>query len=242
MIRNLKVLLGAAMVLAAFGAVTASVAQAHTPAEFHCHVEPCAATLEADGTEATAHHVLAIKNSVGESVSFTCTKLEGIATSATKTPTSVEVTNLVYTHYTVAGQASIIRMNGCKYSYTAVGMVTITGCIAGKKIEMEIVSTGCIMTVKEQVVSGIKFHNIGTTATPPAASNTHVTAEAKVPNIGIEWDGTTAQCLFDVTKTPIVGEYTTGNTTVTGFNDPFGTPADQHGGTRADIWWTATVA
>ena len=243
MIRNLKVLLGAAMVLAAFGAFSASGAQAHTPAEFHCHVEPCAATLEADGTEATAHHVFVVKNSIGETVSFTCTKLEGFATSTTKTATSLEFTNLQYTVCKAAGQAVTVRMNGCKYNFTATGTVTITGCEAGKKIEVEIVPTGCIATVKEQgPLTGISFHNIGTTATPPAASNTHETAEAKVPNIAVELDGTTAKCLIDVTKTPITSEYTTGNTTITGFNDPAGTPADKHGGVRADIWWTATVA
>ena len=242
MIRNLKVLLGAAMVLAAFGAFSASGAQAHTPAEVHCHVEPCAYTLEADGTEATAHHVFVVKNSIGESVSFTCTKLEGFGTSNKKTATEVEFTNLVYTHCTAAGGAVAVRMNNCKYNFTAAGEVTVTGCTAGKKIEVEIVSTGCIITVKEQALSGIKYHNIGTTATPPAASNTHITAEAKVPIPTPEVDGTTAQCLIDVSKTPFSSEYTTGNTTITGFNDPAGTPADQHGGTRADIWWTATVA
>ena len=243
MIRNLKALLGAAMVLAAFGAFSASGAEAHTPAEFHCHVEPCAYTLEADGSEATAHHVFVIKNSVGESLSFTCTKLEGFATSTTKTATSLEFTNLVYTHCTASGQAVSVRMNGCKYNFTAAGTVTITGCSAGKKIEIEIVPTSCIVTVKEQgPLNGISFHNVGTTATPPAASNTHETVEAKVPGISVEVDGTTAQCLFHVGVTPLTTEYTTGNTTITGFNDPAGTPADQHGGTRADIWWTATVA
>lgn len=47
MIRNLKVLLAAAMALAAFGAFSASSAQA-VETEFHCEVAPCSFTLKTD--------------------------------------------------------------------------------------------------------------------------------------------------------------------------------------------------
>jgi hypothetical protein len=68
MIRNLKILLAAAMALAALEAISASGAQA---AEFHCTVEPCRVTLKPDGTGKTAHHVLVVRK--GEaSGSFTC--------------------------------------------------------------------------------------------------------------------------------------------------------------------------
>jgi hypothetical protein len=47
MIRNLMVLIAAAMVVAACGAISASGVQA---AEGHCGVEPCMITVKADGT------------------------------------------------------------------------------------------------------------------------------------------------------------------------------------------------
>ena len=232
------------MVLAAVWAFSASVAQAHTPAEFHCHVEPCAYTLAPDGTAATSHHVFVVKNSIGESVSFTCELLSGFATSATKTTTTeLMFTNLEYKGCKAAGQTVNTRVNGCKFHFTVNFLFKITGCFGGKKIEVEIVPTGCIATIGEQgPLTGVKYHNIGTTATPPAPSNTHITAEAKVPNIAVTLHGTTPQSGIDVNTPPFTGEYTTGNTTITGFNDPAGTPADKHGGTRADIWWTGTVA
>src|ERR1044071_4586469 len=83
MIRNLKVLIAAALALAAFGALGAAGAQA---AEFHCSVEPCRYTLKPDGTGKTAHHVFRIVK--GEtSGAVICTTLSGEATSAKKTTT-----------------------------------------------------------------------------------------------------------------------------------------------------------
>jgi hypothetical protein len=243
MIRNLKVLLSAALALAAVGAFSASAAQAHTPAEFHCHVAPCALTLEPDGEDPSvlSHHVFVVKNSIGESVSFTCNTLDGFGTSSVKTFTTVTVTNLEYTTCKANGQATNVRMNGCHYDITAAGTVTIQ-CPAEKSIEIEIVGLGCTATVGSQgPLTGIKFINKG--SGPGTPSNTHITLEAKVPGIVTKFDKVAGgSCIFNETKTPITSEYTTGNTTVTGFEDPAGTPADQHNKVRNDIWWTATVA
>ena len=66
MIRNLKVLVAAAMALAAFGVFSASGAQA---AEFHCSTEPCTGTLKPDETAGTktSHHVFIVHNSAAGS-------------------------------------------------------------------------------------------------------------------------------------------------------------------------------
>jgi hypothetical protein len=247
MIRNLKSLLNATMALAAVGALSASAAQAHTPAEFHCHVAPCAVTLAPDKPASgehpstTAHQVFVVKNSIGESLSFTCNELKGFATASVKTFTTLTFTNLEYQGCKVNGQAMTVRMNGCHYDVTASGTMTVQ-CPAGKSIEREIVGLGCTLTTGSQgPLGGVKFHNIG--SGPGTPSNTHITIETKIPGIVITADKAVGgNCIFNETKTPLTSEFTTGNTTVTGFEDPVGTPADQHNNVRNDIWWTATVA
>jgi hypothetical protein len=100
MIRNLKALFAAAMVLGALASLGAASAQAAEPL-FHCAVEPCKLKLKPDETAGTktAHHVLIIKNNASpvESLSITCNQLDGTATSSTKTLTTATVTGLEYT-------------------------------------------------------------------------------------------------------------------------------------------------
>jgi len=241
MIRNLKVLVAAALALAAVGALSVPAAQAEpAKAKFHCAVAPCAITLAPDTSltdPTTTHHVFVVKNSIGESVSFTCDQLHGYATSSIATPTALLVTSLDYTTCKANGQATVVRTNGCTYEIKAAGTVTI-GCEAGKAIEVEITGTGCIATVAAQgPLTGISFANRGTKGQNPAT--TDVTVKAKVPGIKTTLDNAAGgKCLLDETKTPITAEYTTGNTIAVGFNDPAGTPADKHGGTKVDVWWT----
>jgi hypothetical protein len=242
MIRNLKVLFSTALALAAVGAFSASAAQAHTPAEFHCHVAPCAVTLEPDGADPSviSHHVFLVKNPTGESLTFTCNTLDGYATSSVKTFTTATVTNLEYTTCHANGQPAIVRANGCHYDITATGTVTIQ--CGAKPIEIQILGLGCTATIGSQgPLAGIKFNNIG--IGPGTPSNTYMTLEAKVPGIVVTFHKVVGgNCIFNEAHTPLTSEYTTGNTTVTGFEDPAGTAADKHGSTRNDIWWTATVA
>ena len=240
MIRNLKVLLGAAMALAALGAFGVSAAQAHTPAEFHCEVEPCEATLEGDGASgtATAHHVFVVKNGNGETASFTCDLLTGKGTANSKTFTSIEFENLSYDNCKLGTEptnTTTVKMNGCKYNFTAAGTVTITGCEAGKKIEViPNKPAGCVITVGEQgPLTGVTYHNEGAANQTPR--NTLITASAKVPGIVPTLDG---PCPIP-NVAPLTSEYTTGNTIVRGYKD-----GSDHANTanRVDIWWTATVA
>jgi len=244
MIRNLKVLLAAAMALAAIGAFSASVAQAKpSTSKFHCHAEPCAITLAPDGAvpSATAHQVFVLKNSIGESVSITATQITGYATATTKTTDTLTVTNIEYHHVTANGQPATVAMNGCHYDFRATGTVTNgtvqIQCPGENKIHITLPVTGCTVTVGPQgPLNGITYKNIGTTGKAPA--ETHVTVEAKVPGIAVTLDNAAGgKCLLDETKTPITSEYTTGNTLATGFTDPAGTPADKHSNVRSDVWW-----
>ena len=237
MTRNLKVLLGIAMALGAFGV---SAAQAHTLAEFHCEVSPCEATLEGDGASgtATAHQVFVVKNGNGETASFTCDLLTGSATVSVKTFTEVEFGNLAYDGCKLGTEPTgtlTEKMNGCKYNFTAVGTVTITGCEAGKKIEIiPNKPAGCIITVGEQgPLTGITYHNEGTPNQTPRS--TVVTASTKIPGIVPIIHG---PCSIP-NVAPLSAEYTTGNTIVRGYKD-----GSDHSNTanRVDIWWTATVA
>ncbi len=132
MIRYLKVLLGAALALTAFGALSAS---AHAAEErFHCSVEPCTLTLREDGTSGTktAHQVFEVTDGAN-TISFTCSQLLGYATSQFKTTTQIAFTNLQYKE---CGSLSI-KMNNCTYNVlgapekrgspdVSVGHVTVT--------------------------------------------------------------------------------------------------------------------
>jgi len=241
MIRNLKILVAAAMTLVAVGAFSATAAQAHPAnARFHCHAEPCAITLAPDGAvpSATSHLVLVLKNSIGESVSITARQITGYATQTTKTSSTITLTNIAYDTITANGQPAIVDMNGCHYDFAASGTVGIQ-CAAGKATELTIPSTGCVVTIGTQVgLTGVKYHkNIGVTGKTPA--ETQVTVEGKIPNINVTLDNAAGgKCLIDETKTPITSEITTSNVLATGYTDPAGTPADQHSNVRSDVWWT----
>jgi len=228
MIRNLKVLMLAAMALAAFGVTFASGAQA---AEFHCSVAPCTFTAKPDLKTGeslpsrTAHHVFIVENAAGASVSFTCEQITGAGTSATKTATTLElgtVAAIEYHNCLVGGSGKVnVRMNGCKYNFSSAGTVTITGCNAGKSIEVEIEETKGIVTIAAQgPLNGIKYHTSGVTP------NREITVETAVTGIAVTCDG---NVLIDCSKTPLQGTYTTGNTLVRGETDP--------GGVMADAWF-----
>jgi hypothetical protein len=210
MIRNLKILMAAAMALAALGAIGVSGAQA---AEFHCSVEPCTLRLKRDGTAAegkTAHQVIIFENkATTESVSFTCNEITGHATSAAKTFSTIEFTNIIYHGCTVNGSGKVVLdMNGCKYNFSAAGTMTITGCNAGKKIEFTLTETGCTMTIGEQgPLAGITYKTAGT------SPNREVRLSTNVHGIVITADGTKAQCGIDPAQT-LEGTNTTGNTLI----------------------------
>jgi hypothetical protein len=225
MIRNLKVLLAAAMALGALASVGVAGAQAEPL--FHCSAEPCKLKLKPDETAGTktAHQVLIFKNTSGESLSFTCNQLDGTATSSTKTFTTATVTGLEYTGciLQVDGSLLTVRTNGCDYTFTSHGKFGVS-CPESKKIEVEITKTGCLLTIGTFAdLEGITYHNLG------SVGSRQITISTLVRGIPVTADGTTAQCFFDVTKTPLTAEYTTGNTIAEAQTDP--------GGVKIDGWW-----
>jgi hypothetical protein len=225
MIRNLKVMIAAALALAAIGAVGASGAQA---AEFHCSVEPCKYKLKPDGAVPTkaAHHVFIVKNAAGESLAFTCNQLTGEATSSTKTFTTITVTALAYDGCVdpFTGNPLVFTMNGCSYTFTSHGKFGIS-CPAGKRIELKFGGAGCIITFGEFAdIGGVTYKTIGT------MPNREITVEMKVVNVPITLDGTTGQCIFNVTKTPFIAEFTTANMILAA-------ESDDGKGTIVDGWW-----
>jgi hypothetical protein len=225
MIRNLKVLFAAAMVLGALGAFGASGAQA---AEFHCGAEPCKLKLKPDETAntKTAHHVFIVKNSLGETISFTCGQLAGSATSSTKTFTTATVTGLVYSQCILQADSSVVTVTttGCDYTLTSHGKVGVT-CEGTNKIKVT-TATGCIMEIGTFTdLEGVTYHNLGTTPNREVTVSTLVKGIPVTSNAG----NTKAKCGFDPTKSPLTGEYTTGNTIAEAQVDATGV--------KTDGWW-----
>jgi len=222
MIRNLKVLIAAGMALAAFGVMGASASQA---AEFHCNTKPCTATLKPDGTGKTAHHVFIVKKGA-VSGSFTCNEISGEATLETETATTVEFNkNLKYSGCSIAGSTVEVHMNGCSYSFTSHGAVTVI-CPPGKQIELTIgIPRRCTVDIPAQgPLNGITYHNLG--------ENTELTVSTLVQGIsGTATDNEVEGCLKTVgfSGSFTEAEYTTGNTIVTGETDP--------GGVHKNVWW-----
>jgi len=218
MIRNLKVLMLAAMVVAAFGAFSASGAQA---AQFHCTPAAgqtgCTLTAENDGTGKTAHHVFEIANKLNERTAITCGTITGHATLAT-TAESITTTTVGYANCTWNGSVAEVKMNGCQYKFNANGGKNVAVvCPAGKEIE-QIIPT-CTAKIGPQEASGITYHN--TTEVKPRtvtlSAAVTVTVNSLVGECGIKLEG------------PYTGHYTTGNTIIKAEEDP--------GTKEVDGWW-----
>jgi hypothetical protein len=230
MIRNLKVLILAAMALAAFGALAASGAQAK---EFRCSVEPCRVTLKPDGAvgSKTAHQVFVVENKgteIKESVAFTCEQTTGEGTSSKKTAKELLIKNISYDGCNVIGGGAVtVKMNGCNYFFKAEpGTVTIQECEAGKQIEIKL-GTGCVFTIGSQgPLAGIAYHTSG------VAPNRELTLETDVHGIRttIADNGNDTKALCGIEPAAeLEGTYTTGNTILTGETDP--------GGVMAETWF-----
>jgi hypothetical protein len=203
-------------------AVALSAASSALAVEFQCSAEPCRYTVKADGTGKSAHHVFIFDNSVGESLSITCSAFSAEATSSTSGSASIALTSLAYKECTAAGSTPVtVRANGCTYGLSAGGEITLE-CEAGKKLEMELTTTKCIATLGAQgPLKGLTYTIIG-------EAPRQITVSTSVTTIAASFSGTKAQCLIDPTKTPIVGTYTTANTILTGETDP--------GGEQVELW------
>jgi len=203
MIRNLKILIAAAMALTALGIVGASGAQAAGEGKFHCSVEPCSFTVKADGTGKTAHHVFIVNNGV-KSAAVTCNEIKGNGTSATSTSKQITLENIEYTGCSLAGSpGATVSMNTCDYLFTDSGKVHVK-CPEGKKIHITL--EGCTIEIGSQEVGTVAYAAINskketTVTTSVKGVVAHVTDEGCVP--------------FGLPKgTYESSEYSTGNTIV----------------------------
>jgi hypothetical protein len=219
MIRGLKILTGVALAVAAFGAISASGAQA---AKFHCSVSPCRLTLRPDGTGTTAHHVLIIKKGPF-SASFTCKKLEGEAVLEVKEATSAKFNNIAYKECSVAGSASTIDTAGCGYKIFSESEQVNLECESGKDIQITV--GPCTITIQGQILTGVRSHNIG----KESETTTEITTEVLLKGISGSVGASCKGVLGFENEAFTEGEYTTGNTIVTGETSP--------GGVMANTWW-----
>ncbi len=130
--------------LCALGAVGASAALA-APGEFTIGAAPSTIT----GNQVTPS-VFEITNRAGEFLKIKCkiSTLEGTASSASGTDLSLTPTNSECN----VGLPVVIRMNGCKYTFTGVAERTanldIVGCTTGKTITWTFLN--CTVSVPEQ--------------------------------------------------------------------------------------------
>jgi hypothetical protein len=218
MIRTLKALLLAVMAVTALGAIWASAAQAHTPALFHCEVEPCTITGTKHGTGKSAHHVFDVPGNG----SITCNEITFDATLAEKTTTTITATGVAYHGCTFLGQAATVNMNGCDYTLHASTQVSIQ-CPLKNEITFE--AAGCQVHIPPQGplnavhYSTFKPGTVDEITVAPLVTNINGTATGGCPAAGAF----------------TTGEYTTGSVIATGETDTV-TP------TMVNITWTATVA
>jgi len=241
MIRNLKVLIAAAMALAAFGALSAT---AHAAEEkFHCSVEPCRATMVPDevaGTT-TAHHVWMVKGktaSGGEStLGLTCDQLVGEATSPLKTSTELTFTNLKYENAKgeqkcrLAGvEAFTVDFTSCDFNFKSAGgsksaaQLHVLCTTAGDGIDINFSGTTCLQ-VTPFTTTGLGFHDseLGGKKKTVTASMSNVAIPAAA--LDLKNIGNSNCSLFGLTSI-ISATYTTGNTLIKTETDPAGVPAE----------------
>jgi hypothetical protein len=210
MVRNLKVLIGALFVLSVLGAVYASAGKA---AEFHCSVEPCRYTFKPDGTAKNSHHVIIIENEAKtESVSFTCSKLEGEGTSASKTSTERTFSTVAYKECSVNGSPPVSPHGICFIVFYSNGDVLI-GCA------LIFTVTNCTITIPEQKISGTSYTTVGSTP------NREITASITGTATGVT---ASDPCAFINPKQKLIARFTTGNVLLTG---------ETTGGVMADAWY-----
>jgi len=235
MIRNLKVLIAAAMALMAFGALSAT---AHAAEEkFHCSAAPCRATLAPDETvgTTTAHHVFVVKGKTSggaeASASFTCNQLGGTATSATTTATELTFQSLKYSNSAGEEKCKVgasetvkVDFNGCDYKFTstngskAVPTEQAQVHVACPKvaevtqaIEITINGTACLK-IGEFSAPGIGYHDSGIGGAKKIVT---ATANVVVPNSVLTLANIgNANCSAVGMASTTGATYTTGNTLV----------------------------
>jgi hypothetical protein len=231
MIRNLKVLMLAAMATAALGAVMASAAQA----EPHFFFPGAGATgvttvkVTADDEEGknpkTGHQVFDISKADGTGVkSITCNQIHADTKVTGETTTELTFETPTFTgECQFVGQSVVVENTGCEFILTADTKLHIVNDTAlkcehlQKPIHFSI--PGCKVEVGKQTIEkGITHHEVITNGKKA------VTVEANITEL--EYKATGVNCEYGTTKN---GRYTTGNSVIT---------ATRPEGTVVDVEWT----
>src|SRR5436190_7815767 len=140
MIRNLKVLLLAALAVTAVGALTASSASAHKTAEKFTNVTSASSTvvttaIDGAAKSTTAHHVFDVTSN--GPITCVAADLKGTVAAVLEPATITleeEAANEVgFTECTFVGQKASVRMNGCTFLFSPMDVSIV--CPAGKEIE-----------------------------------------------------------------------------------------------------------
>jgi hypothetical protein len=193
MIRNLKMFGLAAMAIFALSAVAVASASAD---EFHGESAP----VNFSGSQTTANVFTTNAGTVK------CATATFSGTNATTTSSTAELA-ATYGGCKAFGFLEVpVTMNGCKYKFhlgaATVATTDITGCNAGKKIEVD--APGCVVTVGEQT-------GLGSITLSNAGAGTSRDINASVAVTGITYT-VPAGCILTSAGTFSNGEYTGGAT------------------------------
>jgi hypothetical protein len=166
MLRNLVRAAVLSASLFVLGAISASAAFAS--GEFTVGLTPAAIT-----GEQTTQNVLEVTNTAGGFVKVKCNVATFEGTTVFNSGTDLTITP-TYSGCTLGGLAATVRMNGCKYTLTAVAShladVDIVGCTTGKA--MTIVKGNCTISVPAQnSLSSVSLANEGAAFTMDVVAN-----------------------------------------------------------------------
>jgi hypothetical protein len=213
----MAVLMLTVMAVAVVALATAADGRA---AQLHCSVANCTYTTRSDGTVKNSHHVI-IFTQGASSAALTCASLKGESTENAQTMETLTVKNIIYSECNFLGApSSIIKMNGCDYLLHSNGELDIR-CPEGKQMELESTETGCQFRIGAQRgLSKVSYSTIGT------APNREVTVSTNIAGIAGVANGKCAK--FGFAEGAISGDYTTGNTVLTG---------ETAAGVMADAWF-----
>ncbi len=209
MLRNLKALALAVVVLTAVGSGTAATAQAFPL--FHSELTETTVTSTADGAGAATHHVIDV---AGAPLTCASASFDGLQTAKTVSELTVSAT---YSKCTYLGLATAVVMGGCNFVFHANGEMDIVSK-PGKNCSTEPISwevgapeieISCEIRIFPQTGrKGLSFHNIKPGTVEEMTMEMKVTGikyVAIAENEGCKEEGEFAN-----------GEYETGNTILTG--------------------------
>jgi hypothetical protein len=231
MIRNLKALMLAMLALAALGAVVSSAAQAAPKFTVEGAGATDATTLtlfkdDEGGTKPkTAHQVFDIYNKEKTvELSITCNEVtgDGVVVGPEQTDVTIvtpafEGGGTVFPKCSFAGQDVTVENKGCNLTFQATGTVEIVSenntagnkCAHGEKPIVFAIPNCTVEVGVQTVVNKVRYHNLAggliTVETPTGAVGD--------PFLELTYNATGTTCPFGTLSN---GQYTTGNTIVTG--------------------------